>query len=84
MLGVEWQSLLPNMINTCKDRIDNFNPNERGPNGNNGHGPHGNGPNSPMANCNMTKEKLFFCVREQFLISCPDSSWKNGKSLIVF
>lgn len=68
LLGGEWLPLLPSMLETCKERIDNCKS----------HGPNGPGK-GPMADCNMAIEKLSFCLREQLVISCPDSSWKNSK-----
>ncbi len=85
MLGAEWQSIIPNMIATCKDHIDNFNPGNGPPPGNRGPPENGQqGPHShrggPMQNCNMAKEKLFHCISGQILLNCPDSLWNNGKN----
>lgn len=74
LLGVEWQPFLPNIIETCKGWIDNSTHNGSWP----------NGPNSPTSNCDRTNEKLFYCLRQQFLQNCPASAWKNGKGLSIF
>lgn len=68
-LGSEWESLMPNMIETCKSR-----PAHKGHNGHKGHKEH---------KCNPVKEMFLFCIHEQILEKCPDSLWKNGKSLKI-
>lgn len=68
-LGPEWQSLMPNMIETCKSR-----PAHKGHNGHKGHKEH---------KCNPVKEMFLFCIHEQILEKCPDSLWKNGKTLQI-
>ncbi|KAJ6645679.1 hypothetical protein Bhyg_00887 [Pseudolycoriella hygida] len=79
LLGAEWQSLIPSMIDTCKNRVDNFNHNFNGTHGpHGGHGPHGHGKGPHhMSNCNKKKEMLSFCLGEQYTLNCPDSLWQN-------
>lgn len=65
ILGAEWQSLIPNIIETCRSRPS--------------HGP-GGGNKGKGHRCNPVKEMFLFCVHEHIITQCPDSLWIDGRN----